>query len=78
MPRIEEVERRAQALSVLTLIGALAAPLFSPLAAALVDALGWRIAIRALVLVAALCILPAARFVDAPGGTPAAGAPAAA
>ncbi|MFA7297905.1 MAG: MFS transporter [Dehalococcoidia bacterium] len=63
-------ERRAQALSVLTLIGALAAPLFSPLAAVLVEALGWRSAIRALVLVAALCVLPAARFVAAPAGVP--------
>ena len=66
--------RRAQALSVLTLIGALAAPLFSPLAAVLVEALGWRSAIRALVLVAAACILPAAHLVDAPPGTPAEGA----
>ena len=64
--------RRAQALSVLTLIGALAAPLFSPLAAVLVDAFGWRGAVRALVLVAALCMLPAAALVAAPGGTPAA------
>lgn len=63
-------ERRAQALSVLTLIGALAAPLFSPLAAVLVEAVGWRSAIRALVLVAAICILPAARLVDAPAGLP--------
>jgi len=64
-------ERRAQALSVLTLIGALAAPLFSPLAAVLVEAFGWRSAIRALVLVAAICILPAARLVAAPAGVPA-------
>lgn len=66
--------RRAQALSVLTLIGALAAPLFSPLAAVLVDVFGWRAAIRVLVLVAAVCILPAARFIDAPPGTSGAGA----
>jgi len=61
--------RRAQALSLLTLIGALAAPLFSPLTAGLVDAFGWRVAIRWLVLAAGICIVPAALFVRAPAGS---------
>lgn len=59
---------RAQALAVLTLIGALAAPLFSPLAAILVEAFGWRMAIRGLVFASAVCVLPAALLVRAPGG----------
>src|SRR5690606_22825309 len=58
--------RRAAAFSVLTLLGALASPLFFPFAAVLADALGWRDALRVLVLTMAVLILPAALLVHAP------------
>lgn len=53
-------ERRAQALSILTLLGALASPIFYPLAGWLVDQLGWRLAIRALVGTMVALVLPGA------------------
>jgi hypothetical protein len=62
-------ERRAAALSVLTFLGALAAPIFSPGTAVLLDAFGWRGAIRALVVLSVMCVLPAALLVRAPGAT---------
>ena len=60
-------ERRAPALSVLTLLGALASPLFYPLAGALIEGLGWRAALRALVVVMVALVLPAGLFAGAPG-----------
>lgn len=57
---------RAQAFQVLTLFGALASPIFYPLGALLVDAFGWRTAIRILVLVMIALVLPAALLVQAP------------
>lgn len=62
--------QRAAALSVLTLLGALASPIFYPLAGFLTDALGWRDAVRVLVALLLLLALPAAVLVDSP---PAAG-----
>ena len=65
--------RRAAALSVLTLLGALASPLFYPLAGALIELLGWRAALRALVAVLVMLALPAALFAGAPGAAAVAG-----
>ncbi|MBM3141225.1 MAG: MFS transporter, partial [Chloroflexi bacterium] len=62
-------DRRPAALSVLTLLGALASPIFYPVAGALVDALGWRAAVRVLVLLMVACALPAAALVRSPAGT---------
>jgi MFS family permease len=62
-------ERRAAAFSVLTLLGALASPVFYPLAACLVDLLGWRGALQALVAAMAVCVAPAALLVHAPAAT---------
>jgi MFS family permease len=59
-------ERRAEALSILTLLGALASPIFYPLAGWLVETLGWREAIRALVAVMVLLVLPGALLAHAP------------
>jgi len=59
-------EQRAAAFSVLTLLGALASPIFYPLAAWLIDLLGWRGALQALVGVMVLCVAPAALLVHAP------------
>jgi MFS family permease len=59
--------QRAAALSMLTFLGALAAPVFSPGTAMLLDAFGWRGAIRALVAVSVMCVLPCALLVRAPG-----------
>lgn len=67
-------QQRAPALSVLTLLGALASPLFYPLAGALIEALGWRVALRALVAVLVAFALPAALFAGSPPATRTAGA----
>ena len=56
--------RRAAAFSVLTLLGALAGPIFYPLSGWLVATFEWRIALRLLVLALAVCTLPAAIFVQ--------------
>jgi MFS family permease len=61
-------ERRAAAFSVLTLLGALASPIFYPLAAWLIDLLGWRGALQALVAAMVVCVAPAALLVSAPAG----------
>jgi MFS family permease len=60
---------RAAAFSVLTLLGAVASPIFYPLAAWLVEALGWRSGLQALVGVTVLCVAPAALLVRAPAAT---------
>ena len=62
-------ENRAAAFSVLTLIGAAASPIFYPLAAWLIDTLGWRGGLQALVGVTFVCVAPAALLVRAPAGT---------
>ncbi|MFA7249632.1 MAG: MFS transporter [Dehalococcoidia bacterium] len=70
--------RRAEAFRVLTLLGALASPIFYPLGGLLVDAFGWRTAVRLLVLAMIALVLPAAVFVNAPpapGHDPATHAP---
>ena len=58
--------RRAAALSMLTFLGAFAAPGFSPGTAWLLEAFDWRDAIRALVAASVLCVLPCALLVRAP------------
>jgi MFS family permease len=64
-------DRRAAAFSILTLLGALAAPIFYPLAAWAVDLWGWRGGLRALIVVTVLCVAPAAWFIRAPAASPA-------
>lgn len=59
-------EDRAAALSVLTLLGALASPIFYPLAGWMVDSWGWRVALQGLVVVMGACVAPAAVLVRAP------------
>ncbi len=61
-------EHRASAFSVLTLLGALASPIFYPLAALFTDLWGWRGGLQALDVVMVACVLPAAILVRAPGG----------
>jgi predicted MFS family arabinose efflux permease len=60
-------EHRAAAFSGLTFLGALASPIFYPLAAWFIDMWGWRGALQALVVVMVVCIAPAALLVRAPG-----------
>jgi predicted MFS family arabinose efflux permease len=48
----------------LTLLGALSSPIFYPLAAWLIEELGWRAALRVLVMVSAACVLPSAVFIQ--------------
>ncbi len=55
--------RRAAAISVLTLIGALASPIFNPLVAWMVEAWGWRDALRALAVLLVVLAGPAALLV---------------
>jgi predicted MFS family arabinose efflux permease len=63
---------RAAAFSVLTLLGAVASPIFYPLAAWLIEALGWRGGLQVLVGVTVLFVAPAALLVRAPAAiTPA-------
>ncbi len=59
-------ERRAGALSVLTLLGALASPIFYPVAGAMIEEWGWRGALRGLVVLLVLCAAPGALLVRAP------------
>ena len=60
---------RAAAFSVLTLLGAAASPIFYPLAAWLVEAMGWRGGLQVLIGVTVLCVAPAALLVRAPAAT---------
>lgn len=64
--RLYEPTRRTHAFGVLTFLGALASPVFYPLAGFLVEALGWRGAIRALVGVMVVLVAPAALTLRAP------------
>jgi len=68
MPMISRLyaDRRAGALSVLTLFGAVASTIFYPLAGLLTEEWGWRGALRGVVLVMVLFVLPAAVWVRAP------------
>jgi predicted MFS family arabinose efflux permease len=61
-------DQRATAFSGLTLLGALASPIFYPLAAVLMDSIGWRSALQVLVLILVCCVAPAVVFVRAPPG----------
>jgi predicted MFS family arabinose efflux permease len=58
--------RAAAALSALTLLGALASPIFYPIAAWMAESWGWRGALRGLVGLMALCALPAVAVVRLP------------
>lgn len=58
-------EQRAQALSILTLLGALASPIFYPITGWLVDEFGWRLAIRVLVVTMIILVLPGALLAHA-------------
>ncbi len=62
-------ERRAAAFSILTLFGALAGPIFYPLAGWLVEAFEWRTAMRFLVLALAVTTLPSVMFVRSDRGS---------
>jgi MFS family permease len=59
-------EQRAAALSILTLFGAVASTIFYPLTGFFTEEWGWRGALRGLVLVMVLLMLPAAVRVSAP------------
>jgi MFS family permease len=67
--------QRASALSVLTLLGALASPIFYPLTGWMTEEWGWRGALRGLVVVMLLCAGPAALLVRAPAARVVDGAP---
>lgn len=71
MPAAARIYREdpAAALSILTLLGALASPIFYPIAGVLAEAFGWREALRALVLLMLLLALPAAAWVNSPPST---------
>ncbi|MGH2598773.1 MAG: MFS transporter [Dehalococcoidia bacterium] len=64
---------RAAAFSILTLLGALASPIFYPLAAWLVDLWGWRGGLQMLTVAMVLCVAPAALLIRAPAATPSKG-----
>ena len=61
-------DRRATALSGLTLLGAFASPIFYPLTAALIESMGWRSTLRVLVALLVVIVLPAVFLVRASGG----------
>jgi len=61
-------DRRATALSGLTLLGAFASPIFYPLTAALIESMGWRSTLRVLVALLVVIVLPAVLLVRASGG----------
>jgi MFS family permease len=63
-------DQRTTAFSGLTLLGALASPIFYPLAAVLIDSLGWRSTLQVLVLILVCCVAPAVFLVRAPPGAP--------
>lgn len=56
-------DRRAAGISVLTLLGALASPIFNPLVAWMLEAWGWRDTLRALGVLLAVLVGPAALLV---------------
>jgi predicted MFS family arabinose efflux permease len=58
--RLYESNTRPRAFAVLTFLGALASPIFYPLTGVFVEELGWRSAVRALVLLMVTLVLPAA------------------
>lgn len=62
-------DRTAAAFSILTLLGALASPIFYPLAGLFAEALGWRDTVRLLVALLLLLALPAAILVNSPPAT---------
>jgi predicted MFS family arabinose efflux permease len=64
---------RATAFSVLTLLGALASPIFYPLTALVVDLWGWRGGLQALIATTVLCVGPAALCIRAPAAATATG-----
>jgi MFS family permease len=66
-------QRRATAFSVLTLLGALASPIFYPLTAWCVDLWGWRGGLQALIGAMVLCVAPAALLIRAPAAAQATG-----
>lgn len=57
---------RATGLSILTLLGALASPIFYPIAGWMIDLWGWRGTLQALVALMVVCVLPAVLLVRAP------------
>lgn len=57
--------RRAAAVSVLTLIGAFSSPIFNPAVAWMLEAWGWRDTLRALAALLVVCVAPAALLVHA-------------
>ncbi|MQC19360.1 MAG: MFS transporter [Chloroflexi bacterium] len=59
-------QKRAAALSVLTLLGALASPIFYPVAGLMIEAWGWRGTLRGLVVLMVVCAAPGALLVRAP------------
>lgn len=56
-------DQRVRAFTILTFVGGFASVIYFPLAGALVDALEWRIALRVLVVLMALHVIPAALLV---------------
>lgn len=71
MPAIARLypSRKAGGLGVLTFFGALASPIFYPATGWLIEAFDWRESLRALVLLSALFVAPAALLVRAPAAT---------
>lgn len=76
MPMLSRLysDRRATALSILTLFGAVASTIFYPLTGFMTEEWGWRGALRGLVVVMVLLMLPAAARVSAPPARAVAGA----
>ncbi len=71
MPAIARLypQERATGLSILTLLGALASPIFYPIAGGMIDLWGWRGTLQALVGLMVVCVLPAVLLVRAPAAT---------
>ncbi len=57
--RLYRYDDRAKGFAILTFIGGLASPIFFPLAGLMVEHWGWRSALRGLIVVLILCVLPA-------------------